>query len=123
MRKISKNPIRLLKIKADEEYQNWLRRTYSKQKCEACGMGKFYCGHHHLLKSRSNAGRFNLDNIVFVCKLCHSKIHFGDLQIVAKYSAKKGKDWIERMEKLAREKMSPFSIKELKEFIEIYAQD
>lgn len=123
MRQISKNPIKLLKIKADKAFQDWLRRTYPKQKCEACGIRTFYCGHHHLLKSKSNAGRFNLINIVFLCKLCHDKLHFSDLQVVAKYSARKGDEWIKRMDELAREKMPPFSKKELLEFIEIYAQN
>ncbi|MEK9208200.1 MAG: hypothetical protein AAB922_06960 [Patescibacteria group bacterium] len=61
-----------------------------------------------------------MDNMVFLCKFCHDKIEFGDLNVVARYSLNKGEEWVERMNKLAREKIPPFTKKELLGFIEIY---
>ena len=122
MRKISKNPIRLLKIKADRALQDWFRREYLKKLCE-CGCGrKFDLMHHHNEKSKSNAGRYNHDNLVFLSKFCHDSLMYSNV-VRDRYILRKGEDWLKRMILLAREKMSPFSIKELKEFIKIYAQD
>ena len=76
--------------------------------------------HHHIEKSKSNAGRFNHDNLIFICQLCHSNIHFGDHNIVATYSLKRGSKWLEKMRKLKLEKKSYYGKKELEKIIEHY---
>ena len=119
MRRISKNPYRKLLFRADACLQNWFRAKYPKAKCEVCGR-KAEVRHHHLEKSKSNAGRYNHDNLIALCYSCHSKIIFGDHNVVAIYSIKRGKDWVDRMEDLRKIKKSYFSQTELKNIILLY---
>ena len=112
LRRKSKNPIRKAKDEADYSLQCAYRRNYNK-KCE-CGCGRlFNLVHHHILKSQSNFLRYHKDNLIFLAKFCHDKLHFGDLQIVARYTANKGKKWVAKMDKLKQISRSPYSLKEL----------
>ena len=123
MRKKSKNPRKAILDTADRSLQDWLRRTYPKKKCESCLIRTFYCGHHFIEKSKSNNLRFNLLNIIFICKNCHSRHHcFGDATIHARIQSNKGEEWWQELQKEYKKKTSAFTIKELKVFIEIYEQ-
>src|SRR3990167_10324837 len=107
MRKKSKNPIRKAKDEADRALQDAYRRNYPNEKCESCGQ-RFYCMHHHLEKAKSNFCRYYKDNLIFICKKCHDAIHFGDNQIISRYTAKRGKKWVAKMDKLKQETRSPY---------------
>ncbi len=118
MRKRSKSKATI--DKADKALQNAHRRRYKDKLCESC-LREFYCMHHHLPKSRSNAGRYHKDNLIFLCKPCHDEISFnGGSQVIARYSARKGKRWIDRMDELARERKSYYSKGELEKIISYY---
>ena len=104
----------------DRKLQDWFRKTYPKAKCESCGK-TFYCMHHHLPKSRSNAGRYNHENLVFICHACHSEISFnGGSQVIARYSARKGVEWVKKMDNLAKERKQYYTKKELEEIAKLY---
>ena len=87
--------------KADRALQDWFRATYPNNKCEVCG-GQFQVMHHHIEKSKSNAGRYEHDNLIFICHSCHSKITFGYNNVIATYSAKRGIKWVEKMQELSK---------------------
>ncbi len=123
LRHKSKNPIRALRGKADRALQNFFRRAYPNRKCESCGIRTFYCMHHFIEKSRSANLRFNHLNLVFICKSCHSSHHsFGDASIHARIQSRKGDEWWQELQKESKKIISPFSKKELEEFIKIYDQ-
>lgn len=104
--------------KADRELQDAYRRKYGGKLCESCERCEFYCMHHHLPKSRSNAGRYHKDNLIFICKPCHDEISFnGGSQVVARYSAKRGKKWVAEMDLLKQERRQAYSKKELEKII------
>lgn len=120
LRRKSKNPIKKAKDEADTALQNAYRRNYPTEKCESCG-NQFYCMHHHLPKSRSNAGRYEHKNLIFICKPCHDEISFnGGSQIVARYTIKRGKEWVNEMDKLEKNRRASFGIKELKKIKQKY---
>src|SRR3990167_7859874 len=87
--------------KADRALQDWFRKTYPQAKCEICG-GQYQVMHHHLRKSESNAGRYHHPNLIFICDPCHTSVSFGNMQLVAIYSAKRGPVWVEEMTKLKK---------------------
>ena len=105
--------------KADRALQDFYRRTYPNEKCEICG-APFNVMHHHLRKSESNAGRYHHDNLVFICTPCHTSVSFGNMQLVAIYSAKRGKEWVERMTELKKIRRQSYGKKELEKIIKIY---
>lgn len=108
--------------KADRALQDWFRATYKGKKCEVCN-APFQVMHHHNEKSKSNAGRYDHDNLIFLCHKCHSKITFGDNNIVATYSQKRGKEWLDRMWKLRAVRRPLYGKKELEEIIKKYTTD
>ena len=105
--------------KADKALQNWFRRIYPDKKCEVC-FQPFQVMHHHLEKSKSNAGRFNHDNLVFLCHRCHSKIIFGNHNVVATYSLQRGAEWLAKMKSLAKVQKQYYTKRELENIIEKY---
>jgi hypothetical protein len=76
--------------------------------------------HHHIEKSASNAGRYLDDNLIFLCRACHARIHFQDHNVVATYSARRGSDWVEREKILKTMRRPPYTIKELEEIRRMY---
>lgn len=119
MRKRSKSKILL--DKADRCVQDWFRKHYPKQKCESCGIRTFYCVHHFIEKSKSNNLRYNLLNLIFICRHCHSLHHsFGDATIHAKIQNKKGNEWWQKLQKEYKKKRASFTIKELNDIIRMY---
>lgn len=80
--------------------------------CEAgCGR-KTQVGHHWIEKGRSNRLRYDIDNIVSLCNVCHSQIHNNfrnnvvqSIDIAMTIINKRGKDWYDRMKLLQPEKV------------------
>ena len=105
--------------RADRALQDYFRREYPDNKCECCG-GQFELMHHHLLKSNSNAGRYNHDNLIFLCKICHARLHFGQLNVISIYSVKRGEEWVNKMAELKKVRKSHYGKKELEEIIQKY---
>lgn len=105
--------------KADRALQDWFRREYKGTPCENCGV-PFEVMHHHIEKSKSNAGRYHHDNLIFLCHKCHAKITFDDHQVVANYTLKRGQDWFNRMRDLKRVSRPSYGKKELESLIEKY---
>ncbi len=107
---------------ADRKLQDHYRRQFAEtgQKCE-CGCGRLaeVC-HHHIEKSKSNYLRFVEINLVFLAHFCHSKITFKDHSVVARYSIKKGEEWVKTMDKLKIIKKQYYTKKELEAIIKQY---
>jgi len=120
LRKKSLQPMPTLRRKADRALQDWFRREYPDNKCECCG-GQYEVMHHHILKSNSNAARFNHDNLIFLCSKCHSSLHFGNLNLISIYTAKRGNEWVEKMVELKKVKVSHYGKKALEVIIKKYA--
>ena len=105
--------------KADRSLQDWFRKTYPDDKCEVCGL-LAQVRHHHNEKSKSNAGRYNHDNLIALCHSCHAKITFGDNNVVATYSIKRGPEWVERMKQLKKARKQYYTKGELEIIIKKY---
>lgn len=55
--------------------------------------------HHFVPKSRSLYLRYDVRNLIPLCKSCHAKHHWGDPKIHAIILKKKGWDWYENLNK------------------------
>lgn len=112
MRRIGKSPEAKLKHAADVALQAYIVRKFPR--CEVC-CGPSECGHHLVEKSRSSRLRYELENIVPVCRRCHTMIHnriFGRVgnNILRSYNIldavierRGGKPWLENLERKGRE--------------------
>ena len=105
--------------KADYALQQWFRHNFPNELCEVCG-SHFDVMHHHIEKSKSNAGRYNHANLIFICTPCHARITFGDHNVVATYSLKRGAEWLASMKALKKEQKQYYTKKELEIIIEKY---
>lgn len=108
--------------KADKALQNYFRTRFPSEICEVCGK-KAEVRHHHIEKSKSNFLRFHGDNLIALCHFCHSKIIFGDHQIVAIYSIGRGRAWLDKISELRKVKKQYYTKKELEKLIEAYGTD
>lgn len=95
-----------LEKKADTLLQQLVKKLYPR--CEVCG-NETQCGHHFIEKSKSNRLRYELINIIPVCRSCHSKIHnrfsysLGAYDIIDFIIKKKGRKWFNKLQKLRHE--------------------
>ena len=60
-------------------------------------------GHHHILKSVSNANRYYLPNLVGLCTICHCRLHHSEILWTGRVIKILGMDWIEDLEAKKRE--------------------
>lgn len=112
MRRVGKTPEAKMKHKADSALQAWAVKQFPK--CELCPSPS-QCGHHIVEKSRSSRLRYEEENIVALCRICHSKVHnqiFGRVgnNILRSYNlldriinARGGKKWLDALEAKGRE--------------------
>lgn len=112
LRKRGKSPESKLQKKCDKLLQQIYTKKYPK--CDICGKPT-YTMHHFVEKSRSNRLRYEPENLIPVCKLCHYYIHnrtgmFGLNNINRSYDCvdriiqkRGGKAWKDRMETIGRE--------------------
>ena len=71
--------------------------------CLVCGNSNGVVGHHYIFKSQSNYLRFDMDNLVPLCPVCHTKLHLsGDPDIVATILKKKGMAWHDELQSKRR---------------------
>ena len=94
------NPIRILRNKCDALIQQIGLKN--NKKCLVCGK-KAEVMHHFILKSLSNALRYDWFNLIPLCNSCHFKNHKGDFEIAAIITQKKGKDWLNYLRKKRRD--------------------
>jgi 5-methylcytosine-specific restriction endonuclease McrA len=81
-----------LKRKADKVLQ--LKYVPLNPTCFVCN-GETSEMHHYIPKSQSNNLRYDPDNLIPLCKKCHSRHHLsGDPSIVSTIVLKKGKEWV-----------------------------
>ena len=67
-------------------------------KCMLCP-NKTQVAHHHVHKSKSNALRYDLDNLINLCNSCHFALHHNEsfhASIIVKI---KGLDWFSELER------------------------
>lgn len=103
LRKISKNILRKLIIKADRNLQDTWRKENPNGKCQVCGQ-KAYALHHFVPKSQSAILRYDRKNCVPICKSCHTKHHLrGDPMIHGTIIKKRGVKWFSYLERKRRE--------------------
>lgn len=112
LRRRSKNPVKILQKKCDQLWQKYITAKYPV--CDLCGKPT-YCGHHFVEKSRSSRLRYEEENMIPVCKVCHMHIHnrtgqFGLNNVNRSHDAvdmiiekRGGKAWKNKMEKIGRE--------------------
>jgi len=68
-------------------------------KCLLCGL-ETQVAHHHVHKSKSNALRYNFDNLINLCSKCHLALHHNESYYASKIVTIKGVDWFEDIERI-----------------------
>ena len=87
---MKRNPLKTLRNRADKLLQiKAVKLGY----CESCGTTDNLCGHHFIPKSLSNNLRYDLKNIIVLCRGCHFKHHNGDPQIYENFVQNKPAEW------------------------------
>ena len=103
--------------KADKAMQDCYRALHLK--CEVCGLPANLM-HHFIEKSKSNNLRFEEENLIPLCRMCHFKHHnMGDSIIKTTIIKKRGLEWLDRITKKARE-VKQFTKAELDQIAKIY---
>ena len=123
LRRRSKNPRKRLLELADTVLQDYYRREFGDRKCEGCGK-PMELMHHYVLKCHSNYLRYNHpENLIFICKKCHSQVHgfHGEL-INAQIILKRGQSWLDKLRKLERIKID-LGMNKLREIIDNYVHN
>jgi len=117
LKRIGKNPIRKLKLKADIALQNFYRTKG--EKCLIC-IKPAELQHHFILKSMCNRLRYEKINLIPLCKSCHFRAHFGNSNFIGGQIVYiKGKKWLDKIRRLEKEHIS-LTRKYLEEIIERY---
>ncbi|MEI6529656.1 MAG: hypothetical protein WCN88_04685 [Candidatus Falkowbacteria bacterium] len=85
-----------LQEEADKLYQEVGREL--NDSCLICG-GEYSCLHHFIRKSQSTALRYDLENGIPICHICHCRIHTGqDSSTTARIVLIKGIQWFEMID-------------------------
>lgn len=100
MKKLPK--IKTVRNKCDALLTPIVKKMYPR--CESCGKPT-EVGHHWIEKSRSSNLRYNLENIIPLCTVCHTKIHnrfgssvVGSVDVAQAIINKRGEEWKKRMD-------------------------
>gem|GEM_PF-1225468 len=67
------------------------------QKAQLCE-GMTQCAHHHILKSKSTALRYELENLIPLCNRCHMLLHSHESYYSSILVQRKGLEWFESLE-------------------------
>lgn len=59
--------------------------------------------HHHIHKSKSTRLRYELDNLINLCQMCHLRLHHNESFWASKIVELKSVEWFKRIEKLGQE--------------------
>ena len=87
-----------IRNKADRVLQEYIRNQHGQELCELCGERNVVVGHHFIYKSQSLALRFELENIIPLCRDCHLYAHRWQNLFAAKITAKRGEEWLRGLE-------------------------
>lgn len=68
-------------------------------KCLLCGRDT-EVAHHHVHKSKSNALRYNFDNLINLCASCHNALHHNESYYASKIVKIKGLVWFNELERI-----------------------
>jgi len=72
-----------------------------KDNCESCG-GRAIQAHHFYYKSNYGHLRYEIDNGVSLCKVCHFLLHHQDpKRIEDRIIAKRGQEWFDKLKEQA----------------------
>lgn len=85
--------------KADNLLTPVIKKLYPT--CLLCG-SETQVAHHHVHKSKSNALRYDLDNLIPLCGHCHVVLHHNESYWASKIVAIKGIDWFKGLEERGR---------------------
>lgn len=99
MKKQSKHSIR---NKADKVLKEYIKSTHKGELCELCGEREFTVAHHFVYTKQSLALRYELENLILLCKGCHKYAHSWQNLFAAKITAKRGESWLRGLEELRR---------------------
>ena len=69
-----------------------------KPNCLLCG-APTETAHHHVHKSKSNALRYDLDNLINLCNSCHLALHMNESYHASRIAQRKGLEWFARLER------------------------
>ena len=92
--KRTKDPKKLLRKKCDKMLRVII--LTSKPNCENCGQ-KTMDAHHFIPKSQCSKLRYNLKNLVSLCRSCHFKHHNGDPEIAHNIIQINGREWLDEL--------------------------
>lgn len=101
--KRKKSELTKIKEKCDKAIQVAYMKQY--KECEVCDR-KAYCLHHFYPKSMSLNLRYDLDNLVPICRGCHMRHHnANDPTIHVSITRQRGYDWYDKLEKKRNKKI------------------
>ena len=86
-----------MKTEADRLVQ---RKSAENQRCFRCKTTELVCGHHLIHKSQSSSLRYNLDNLLPLCRGCHFWWHNYENIAIGEFVQKQPDRW----NKLLKEK-------------------
>lgn len=92
--------IKILRNKADNLLTPLVIKLFPK--CLLCGRDT-EVAHHHVHKSKSNALRYKLINLINLCSSCHFKLHQNESFWASKIVEIKGLEWFRTLEKMKNE--------------------
>lgn len=121
LRRKSKDPLKKTKDEADRALQDYCREIHRGEYCEFCKINPFQVSHHFIEKSQSNALRYDLKNLVFICHECHFSIHRGSKRAIFDLTIRKkrGEEWSEYILLKARESVK-YYIGDYRKFKEMF---
>lgn len=67
--------------------------------CLLCSMDT-QVAHHHVHKSKSNALRYDFDNLINLCHKCHMALHHNESYYASRIVVIKGVKWFNKIEKI-----------------------
>ena len=71
-------------------------------KCLLCGKDT-QVAHHHVHKAASNRLRYEISNLINLCKGCHFKLHQNESYWASRIVEIKGLEWFQKLEKIGTE--------------------
>lgn len=96
LKKKSKTKISTLRNKCDLLLSPLIKKMYPN--CLLCGEPT-QVAHHHVHKSKSNALRYDLENLINLCGKCHLRLHLDESFWASKIVQIKGVEWFEELER------------------------
>jgi len=97
----AKQSVAYLRRKADRLLQELGRKVYDL--CIVCGK-PMDCLHHYHTKSSCAALRYEWSNLIPICTGCHNRHHNGDPLIHNQIDRVRGRQWVDELEMMRREK-------------------